>query len=150
MSFYVLATGTIVADPQRREGAKGPFAIGSIRTLSSAAEESDFVSFIGFHEQVDRLLELRRGSAISISGRARLRTYADKNGIERTNLSVVVEQLIALKPRHGRDGNEGQGRSQDARGRPSGQSPYSAPRAPGRVPDLPSDVADDLYPGPIP
>jgi len=30
-SLYILATGTLIADPQRREGTKGLFATGAIR-----------------------------------------------------------------------------------------------------------------------
>jgi hypothetical protein len=69
MSLHVLATGFLVGDPQRREGAKGPFTTATIR---ADGDEPILVSIIAFGDEGERLLGLTKGDALAVSGRARL------------------------------------------------------------------------------
>lgn len=66
-SLYILATGTLIADPQRREGTKGLFATGAIRV---EAGEPTIISVIAFGDTAGRLPELAKGDAIAVSARA--------------------------------------------------------------------------------
>jgi single-stranded DNA-binding protein len=95
VSLYLLATGALIADPQSRDGPKGPFTTATIRV---AGDDPVLVSSIAFGDAAERLLEFAKGDAISVSGRARLTSWTGRDGAEKHGLSLVVEQLAALKP----------------------------------------------------
>ena len=97
MSFFVLISGTLAADPQARISSNGkPYAIGSIR--AGDGDDAVFVSWIAFNEHVKRLVDLGKGDALAIGGRARLTCWTGKDGRERHGLSVTVETVAAAKP----------------------------------------------------
>jgi single-stranded DNA-binding protein len=166
MSIYLLVNGSLSADPLRREGKAGPFATGMIR--SGHGDDTTFVSVVGFGEYAERLLDLVKGDVVAVTGQAKLRTFTDRNGIERTGLSVAIQKMTILKPRDQRDvGSAATSKRTPAQLTPDGSrrighrppslgrdgtyvSSYSAPSGRGHVADLPSDDVDDLYPGPIP
>jgi single-stranded DNA-binding protein len=135
MSLHLLAAGSIIGDPQRREGAKGPFTTATVRI---DADEAVLVSIIAFVAESDQLLAFVKGDAIAVSGRARLTSWTGRDGIEKHGISVIAEQIAAAKPRPRAAGASTRPRSPT-------QSSYSAPRAPGRVADLPADRVDDLW-----
>lgn len=131
--LFALATGTLVADPQRREGAKGPFATASLRVVPSTSAQEDggeavLVSVIAFGAEGERLLEHRKGAALAISGRARLTAWTGKDGTARHGLSLVAEQIAAAKPRRGaRDAGSGRTLPSPPRpGSPRHRAPYVA------------------------
>jgi single-stranded DNA-binding protein len=97
MSVYAMATGVLIAAPQQREGAKGQFATGTLRTTNDGAD-AVLVSIIAFGDQSEQLLRLARGNALSVSGRARLTTWVGRDGAEKHGLSIVGEQIACLKP----------------------------------------------------
>jgi len=97
MSFYALVSGALIADPQCRVGAKGPFTTATIR--AGNGDEAILVSAIAFAAEGERLLELGRGDAVSISGKARLTAWTGRDGVEKRGISVVAEQITAAKPR---------------------------------------------------
>jgi single-stranded DNA-binding protein len=72
MSFYVLASGALIADPQCRAGAKGAFTTATIR---ANGDEAVLVSVIAFGDEAGRLLEFVKGDALAVSGRARLTSW---------------------------------------------------------------------------
>jgi single-stranded DNA-binding protein len=136
--LYLLATGTLIGDPQCREGAKGPFTTVTIR--AGNGDEAILVSAIAFGAEGERLLELGRGDAVSISGKARLTAWTGRDGAERHGLSVVAEQLTTLK----------RPKSAAGRRRHGGRRPYSVPRsAEGSSGPIANDRLDDLWNGPI-
>ena len=140
MSLYVLAAGALIADPQRREGAKGAFATAVIRV---EAGEPTIVSAIAFGDTAERLLELAKGDAIAVSGRAQVKSWTDREGVTQRGLSIVAEQIATAKPRPGAaEAQPGAGApSRPRRARPPNRSyPKSRP-----IPDLPDDRVDDLY-----
>jgi single-stranded DNA-binding protein len=136
MSLYLLATGTLIADPQRREGAKGAFATATIRAVNG--DEATFISLISFGEEAARLLELAKDDAVAVSGRARLSTWTGRDGAEKHGISLVAEQIAATKPCRGTDA-EAQRRSHGGRKR------YSPVRS--SAPPLSQDRVADLYAG---
>lgn len=98
MSLFALASGALIADPQRREGAKGPFAIATLR-VATGGEESALVSIIAFSAEAERLFEYVKGDALAISGRAKLTAWTGRDGAERHGLSIVAEQIASARPR---------------------------------------------------
>jgi single-stranded DNA-binding protein len=91
MSLFVLATGTLVSDPIRRSGAKGDFATASLRVATD--EGAILVSVIAFSDLASQLLTYQQGSAVAISGRARLSEWVGRDGTEHHGLSLVADQI---------------------------------------------------------
>ena len=85
MSLHVLASGALIGDPQRREGAKGPFTTATIRVNGDKAV---FVSAIGFGAEGERLLEFAKGDAIAVAGRARLTGWTGRDGTNKHGISL--------------------------------------------------------------
>ena len=144
MSFHALATGTLTADPQRRQGSKATFATGTLR-VDAGGGETFFLSIIAFGETAEHLLEFSARDALSVSGKARPTAWTNGDGEERRGLSVTVEQIASLKlrakatdrPAYLKNSNKAQPRHR-----------HSYPKhrlARDPVPDLPADSVDDLY-----
>jgi single-stranded DNA-binding protein len=94
MSLYVLATGSLTADPVRRTGASGKdYATASLRV--STDDDPVLISVIAFGEQAEQLLAHRQGSALAVSGRAKLSSWTGRDGAEHHGLSVVAEQVAS-------------------------------------------------------
>jgi single-stranded DNA-binding protein len=97
MSFHALVSGVLVADPQRREGSKAPFATAALRVQDG--DISVLASVIGFGGDAEQLLDFTKGDAVALSGRAKLSNWVGRDGSEHQGLSVIVDQFIAAKPR---------------------------------------------------
>jgi single-stranded DNA-binding protein len=136
-SLFALATGALIANPQRREGQKGPFATAIIRVAGNDGEAT-LISGVAFGDEATRLLELSKGDAISLAGRAKLSSWVGRDGEEKHGISIVIEQIAAAKPRRRTD--------TEARGSPAGvRRHYPAPAARDAGSPLPRDPLDDLY-----
>ena len=119
MSLFALAAGTLVADPHRREGAKGRFATA---TLKVAADSADAIlgSVIAFGDEAERLPSHAKVNAVAVSGRARLTSWTGRDGTERHGVSVAAEQITSAKSRHGSP--DGRDRAAGARAAPAWRS----------------------------
>ena len=96
----VLASGTLHDAPQARTSANGnPYTTAKLRADSK--EATTWCSLIAFGEAADRLATLKAGAALSVSGRAEVSAWLDKQGEPRGSLSIVVDELVTLraKPR---------------------------------------------------
>jgi hypothetical protein len=133
MSFFALVCGPLVGAPQRRQGAKAPFAVASLRVES--AGESMFVSFLGFGAKGDELLEHAAAESLAVSGRAEISRWVSRDGAEQHGLKLVVEQILPIKPKR-QAPSELRKRSRAQQPRPLDSS--SPP---------PNDRVDDLWPG---
>ncbi len=130
-----LASGNLIADPQRRSGAKGAFATALMRVATS--DGSQLVSAIAFGDAAEQLLALTKGAAVAISGRANINTWTDRSGAEKNGLGIVVDQIATIRPR----------RRPDAA---PNHAPYAAQRRPAAKPSeltMANDPVDDLWPG---
>jgi len=92
-----LVSGTLHADPQARTSANGnAFTLCKVK-----ADDKNgawvWVSAIAFGEAGERLLQLKAGDAVSLSGRAELSVWADKNGESHPGLSLVADEVAALR-----------------------------------------------------
>ena len=135
MSFFVLVSGTLAADPQARIGSNGkPFATGSIR--AGDGDDAVFVSFIAFGEHVKRLVDFGKGDALALGGKAKLTQWVGKDGVERHGVSITVETIAAAKP-------------EPRPRKPSGTRKRAAAILAPSSSQVPDDRIDDLW-GPVP
>jgi single-stranded DNA-binding protein len=94
MSLYILATGSLIADPQRRTSASGKdFATATVK--ASTDDGSVLVSLIVFGTLAEELLRHHQGSALAVSGPARLTSWIGKDGAEKHGLSLLAEQIAS-------------------------------------------------------
>jgi len=137
MSWHILASGRLIADPQSRDGAKGSFVTA---TLVTTGDESILVSIIAFGDEAEQLLELHKGDPVAVAGRAKLTSWVGRDGIGKHGVSVVATQVAAARPRSKQnpepDRHSGRGP------RPSGSKWRPARKS---APPLPEDGVDDLY-----
>ena len=150
MSLFALTSGPLIADPVRREGAKGPLATAMLRAATGEGE-AILVSLIAFGDDAARLLEYGKGDALAVSGRAQMKSWTGRDGAEKHGLGLVVEQIAALKPRPKPPG------AANGAGRPSPRNAYARQRSPAQpaaangAADLRpfDDRLDDIYAGAI-
>ena len=89
----ILCSGTLVRDPQQRQGANKPFAMGNMRVPVEGGEAT-FVSIIAFDpDAVAALMALHKGDSLSVAGRAKLTTW-EKTGETRHGISVTADQVL--------------------------------------------------------
>jgi single-stranded DNA-binding protein len=94
VSITALVTGKLHAAPERRTGGRGkPFV--RVALIAHDGEADAFVSVIAFGHVAEQLAALDKGEAVSVSGRAQIRTW-EKNGETRAGLSVVADCLLTV------------------------------------------------------
>jgi single-stranded DNA-binding protein len=93
----VLASGVLVAQPQRRTAAAGKdYATCTMRTATDGAD-AVLCSLIAFApDAVDALVALGKGDALAIAGRAKLSNWIGKDGNEAHGLSVVADKVLTV------------------------------------------------------
>ena len=92
-----MVSGVLYGAPQARTAASGKgFATGKVRGDGKNGENV-WCNVIAFGEIADRLLTLADGASISISGRAEVNAWLDKQGEPRAGLSLVADELATLK-----------------------------------------------------
>ena len=100
-----------------------------------------WVSAIAFNEAAERLLQLKAGDSVSLSGRAELSTWTDKDGTAHPGLSLVADEVAALraKPKPKAEGQRPPGRNPKP-----GREPQ--PAAAGADGGTPFDDLDEWQP----
>ncbi|MCH5147177.1 MAG: single-stranded DNA-binding protein [Clostridiales bacterium] len=102
----VFLIGNLTRDPELTETAGGikicRFAIAVNRTYSGSDGErkTDFfnvVAWRGLGETVARFA--KKGNKVAVSGSIELRNYEDSQGIKRTGIDVVAQDVEFLTPR---------------------------------------------------
>lgn len=92
----ILATGTLITDPQRRTSAAGKaYATASLRVPSDGAD-AVLVSLIAFAtDAVDALLADSKGDALAVAGRAKLSIWTGRDGAACHGLAVTAERALS-------------------------------------------------------
>jgi single-stranded DNA-binding protein len=137
----VLASGTLHDAPQARTSANGnPYTTAKLRA-DDGKGGSIWCSLIAFGSEAKRLATLKAGAALSVSGRAEVSAWLDKQGEPKAGLSVVVDDLASLrgKPKP-RSVDQEAGRSVPARSKRADSTGLGGPNA------LPFDDLDDWQP----
>lgn len=135
-----LITGTIYGEPQARTSQAGKqYATAKVKADSGKGEGGVvWCSIIAFGELADRLMTLANGAALSISGKAEVNAYTNKQGEPAAGLSIVADDLATLKGKPRAPQAEAEARP----GRPASQhSKPATPSGPAPRPDF-----DDALP----
>ena len=107
----VFLIGNLTRDPELTETAAGVslcrFAIAVNRNYGSADGErkTDFfnvVAWRGLGETVARFA--KKGNKVAVSGSIELRNYEDSQGIKRTGVDIVAQDVEFLTPKGSGDG----------------------------------------------
>ena len=127
-----LVTGRLHDMPQARTSQSGnTFTTGKLRADGKDGA-TVWTSIIAFGELGERLATLPAGAALSVSGRAEIGAWSDKDGNPHGSLSLVCDELATLK------------------GKPRPPSEARQPsRRPARQPEpagVPFDDLDDWQP----
>ncbi len=94
-----LLTGILYGAPERRTAKSGkPFVTAKLRA-DDGKGGSVFCSLVAFDAQADWLATLPAGAALSVSGKVEVKAWIDKKGEAAAGLSLVVDDLAALKPK---------------------------------------------------
>lgn len=107
----VFLIGNLTRDPELSETNSGVslcrFSIAVNRTYSSANGErqTDFfncVAWRGLGENVARYA--KKGNKVAVTGSIELRNYEDNQGVKRTGVDIVAQDVEFLTPRGQSDG----------------------------------------------
>ena len=108
----VFLIGNLTRDPELTETASGVavchFAIAVNRSYSSSQSgerETDFfncTAWRGLAENVARYA--RKGKKVAVSGSIQLRNYEDNQGVKRTAVDIIAQDVEFLSPRDNEDG----------------------------------------------
>ncbi|MDE7182855.1 MAG: single-stranded DNA-binding protein [Clostridia bacterium] len=119
----VFLIGNLTRDPELTETSSGisvcRFAIAVNRNYSSANGErqTDFfncVAWRGLGENVARYA--KKGNKVAVSGSVELRNYEDSQGVKRTGIDIVAQDVEFLTPRGGSEGGFDNSSSAPAQG----------------------------------
>lgn len=93
MSITALVTGKLIADPDRRTGTGGkPFTLA--RLIAHDGEADSLVSLIAFGTAAEQLGALSKGDALAVNGRAKVKTWQDRDGATKAGLSVTADAVM--------------------------------------------------------
>ena len=93
-----LVTGVLHEAPVVRVSKNGkPFTTAKLR--ADAADGAVWCSLIAFGAQAEALAEQRANAALSVAGRVTPNAWLDKAGEPKAGLSLVVDQVAALRTR---------------------------------------------------
>lgn len=106
----VFMIGNLTRDPELSETASGisvcKFSIAVNRNYGGEDRKTDFfnvVAWRGLGENVARYA--KKGNKVAVSGSIELRNYEDNEGIKRTAVDIVAQEVEFLTPRS----NDGHG-----------------------------------------
>lgn len=93
----VLVSGCLYGRPETRTGKSGkPFVTCKLR-VDTQEEHATWASAIAFGREAERLAGLKDGDAVSVAGRAKLEAFEAKDGALRASLSIVVDDIAAVR-----------------------------------------------------
>lgn len=93
-----LVSGILHEAPVARVGKSGkPFVTAKLR--ADTTDGAVWCSLIAFGAEAEALVEQRANAALSVAGRVTPNAWIDKAGEPKAGLSVVVDQVAALRTR---------------------------------------------------
>lgn len=139
MLNHVSIMGRLARDPELRTTTSGKsvvsFTIATDRNRKDAngQNQTDWIRMTAWEKTAEFICKyFQKGSMIAIDGRLQSKTYQDKNGNNRTDMEVVVEEVnfVGAKSASNADSN-----AQPAARQQSTAQPQTAPQF--------EDVSDD-------
>lgn len=98
--IHALLTGNLYGNPQARTAANGKEYVTAKVKADGKDGVATWCSIIAFGEQADRLLTLGDGAVLSVSGKAEINVWLDKQGEPRAGFSLVADQVATLKTKN--------------------------------------------------
>lgn len=101
----ILLTGNLTRDPELSETQSGVavcrFAIAVKRRFSSEGEpQADFFNVTAWRGLADSVARYcKKGNKVAVSGSIQIRQYEANDGVKRTSVDVVAEDVEFLTPR---------------------------------------------------
>jgi single-strand DNA-binding protein len=104
----IMLIGNLGRDPELSYLTDGTavarFSLAVNRTYKTASgdkrEETEWFNIVAWRSLAERSNQyLRKGSKVYVEGRLTQRKYTDKNGVERTSIEVVANDLQFLSPK---------------------------------------------------
>ncbi len=92
-----LIAGNLFGAPQVHTAANGKEYVTAKVKADSKDGVATWCSVIAFGEQADLLLTLGDGAVLSVSGKAEINAWLDKQGEPRAGFSLVADQVTTLK-----------------------------------------------------
>src|SRR5215469_4874081 len=130
-------TGRLGADPTERQTAKGTAMVTANAAVDVAREGSEplieWIGLVGFGAAADALLRCKKGDVVSAIGDLSKSRFTSRDGEERSNWSLRIEQLVSV-----RDQPSAPRRNAYGKRKPSHSGP-----------PLAADGVDDLWRGPV-
>ncbi|MBL8475516.1 MAG: single-stranded DNA-binding protein [Methyloversatilis sp.] len=94
-----LITGTLFNEPQQRTSKAGTQYV-TARISVTTEDGRLFASLVAFNEDaVVRLMQLRVGASLAVSGVLKVGVYTANNGHAYPNLDIVADEVAATTPR---------------------------------------------------
>ena len=139
MLNHVSIMGRLARDPELRTTTSGKsvvsFTIATDRNRKDAngQNQTDWIRMTAWEKTAEFICKyFQKGSMIAIDGRLQSKTYQDKNGNNRTDMEVVVEEVNFVGAKSA--SNAGSNAQPTARQQPTAQ-PQTAPQF--------EDISDD-------
>ncbi len=94
MSITALVTGRLIADPERRTGQSGKgYVLAKIAAHDGDADS--LVSVMAFGSAADQLAAMGKGDTVAVNGRAKVNTWAGRDGETKAGLSVTADAVLS-------------------------------------------------------
>src|SRR5690554_6514282 len=131
MSLDILASGSLIRDPQVRTGSNGSaYTTALLSEATGGGDDRQVISVIAFGPVGERLARLKQGDSISVTGPARVGVY-EKDGETKPSVSVTANGILtayeARKRRGDTDGKEKPKARQNGSGTRDWNATYGEP-----------------------
>ena len=112
----IMLIGNLGRDPEMNYTPSGvavtKFSLAVSRNIKSSTgekrEETEWFNIVAWRQLAETCnTYLRKGSKVYIEGRLTQRKYTDKNGVERTAIDVVANEMEMLTPKSQSSSSEG-------------------------------------------
>lgn len=102
----VFLIGNLTRDPELSETANGVsmcrfgIAVNRPYTNGNGERETDFFNCVAWRGQADTVAKYcKKGKKVAISGSVQIRNYEGNDGVKRTAVDIVVQDVELLSPR---------------------------------------------------
>jgi single-strand DNA-binding protein len=109
----VFLIGNLTRDPELTETASGVavchFAIAVNRSYASqdGERQTDFFNCTAWRGQAETIARYtKKGNKVAVSGSIQLRNYEDNQGVKRTAVDIIVQDVEFLTPKTGESFDE--------------------------------------------
>lgn len=126
----VFFIGNLTKDPELMETPNGVmvchFSIAVNRNYSSADGErqTDFFNCTAWRTTAETIAKYcKKGNKIAVSGSVQLRNYEDNQGVKRTAVDIIAQDVEFLTPKSASDSNK----QEQEQERQTGRKPYLQP-----------------------